>query len=49
MDHHHFRKAQHKAEAMLLQSMKWQQQRLAMTPPALPSSSGKPSHDNLGN
>src|SRR6266404_1089292 len=38
MDQHHFHKAQHKAKAMLLQSMKQRQQRLVTTPLALPSS-----------
>src|SRR6266404_8036130 len=38
MDQYHFRQAQHKAEAALLASMRWQQQRLEMTTTGLPSS-----------
>src|SRR6266404_9793287 len=39
MDRQHFRKAQHKAEAALLVSMRQWQQRLGTTPTGLPSSS----------
>src|SRR6266404_2138749 len=38
MDQYHFRQAQRKAEAVLLVSMRRQQQKLETTPPGLPSS-----------